>query len=715
MSKVIPSVTGLPLLRALEPLWIAALGAQVMLGGALLLPGMIRLIGRGGATETVEWATYMAALFVFPPAVWILGWAVPRIAGSAVAGTLKRLLVSLVVLEFSAYAVLRANPSLVAAAFAGGIATTALVLARDRSRAVQPVTVALSIACATAAWMAGGALVYWQNALSWLTASPLTAVVLAASVLIIGFTLRSWVRDESKVGGAIRVLDLIPVAFLAVFSFRTFPVVEHYHWGFFIGPIEQLRQGGTLLWDTPSQYGFLSILIPALLPGSAWQSFWFFQSLVYAIVACLMYVSIRRLSPGIAGAITALLITLVTLFFRPRSEALLLPAQMTPAAGPFRFIWCFVMLAFLVSSHLKAGEGTRRFVLVGTAIWVAAMLWSAETAIYVTAMWFPALLVHTLQAVRRDSLPVAGTILAFVRIAAYQAAAAVVAGILVLAAYRLAGAPGPDLTGHFEYVLLYSRGGFGALPIDPTGTIWYLIIAFLIVSTILGLHARKNPRDSRLIVWAAAWGLVWAISSYFTGRSHPVNLVAIIPVLVYAMMACMRLRPFAASPHARSVMAASILPLLAMPLTLTAGHKAFGAEIARRQLAPARFHDQVPVLDPELESLLIEAGANPGDAFVLASDGRLMLESWSNGDMTTHSWLPKPFEIIGSLPEERRAVYLDRNARSFAQPGWLIQSKVLTAHGGDHLLRFVDSTRTEKRRLESERWIVRQLDSAGNP
>ncbi|MGI9043930.1 MAG: hypothetical protein ACR2GK_07360, partial [Gemmatimonadaceae bacterium] len=278
MSKVIPSVTGQPLLRALEPLWIAALGAQVMLGGALLLPGMIRLVGRGGATETVEWATYMAALFVFPPAVWILGWAVPRIAGPAVAGTLKRLLVFIVVLEFAAYAVLRANPSLVAAAFAGGIATTALILARDRSRAVQPATVALSIACATAAWMAGGALVYWQNALTWLTASPLTAVVLAASVLIIGFTLRSWVRDESKVGGAIRALDLIPVAFLAVFSFRTFPVVEYYHWGFFIGPIEQLRQGGTLLWDTPSQYGFLSILIPALLPGSAWQSFWFFQS-----------------------------------------------------------------------------------------------------------------------------------------------------------------------------------------------------------------------------------------------------------------------------------------------------------------------------------------------------------------------------------------------------------------------------------------------------
>ncbi|MGK2962632.1 MAG: hypothetical protein ACSLFK_10875 [Gemmatimonadaceae bacterium] len=714
MSKVIPSVVGQPLLRALQPLWIAALGIQVILGGALLLPGVIRLMGRGGATETVEWATYMAALVVFPPAVWVVGWVVPRIAGPAVASTLERLLVILVVLEFAAYAVLRANPSTIAAAIAGALATTALIVVRDRPRAVQSVSVALGVACGTAAWMAGGALVYWQNALDWLTASPLTGAALASSVLIVGFALRSWVGEESRAGGAIRVVDLVPIAFLVAFSFRTYPVVEHYHWGFFVGPIEQLRQGGTLLWDTPSQYGFLSILIPALLPGSAWQSFWFFQAVVYAIVAFLMYVSIRRLLPGIGGALTAILITLTTLFFRPRSETLLLPAQMTPAAGPFRFIWCFVMLAFLMSSHLRP-DRARRFVLTGTAIWIAAVMWSAETAIYVTAMWFPALLVHTLQAARRDTLTVSGTILAAARNAAYQLAAVVIAGLALFAAYRLAGAPGPDLLGHVEYVLLYSRSGFGALPIDPTGTIWYLIISFLIVSTVLGLHARINPLDPRLAVWAAAWGLIWAVASYFTGRSHPVNLVAIIPVLIYALASCMRLHPFTGSPHARYVLAASMVPLLAMPVTITAGHESFLSEITRRQLTPARFHEQVPAIDPELESLLIAAGARPHDAFVLASDGRLMLESWSTGEMTTRSWLPKPFEIIGSLPEARRATYLDRNARSFAQPGWLIQSKVLAAHGGDHMLRFVDSTRTERRRFESDRWIVRQLDSTGVP
>jgi len=716
MIMVTRPVIGQPPLRALEPLWIAALGTQVLLGGALLLPSLIRLAGRGGATETVEWATYMAALVVFPPAVWLVGWVVPRILGLSAGRTLERLLVGLLVVEFAGYAVLRGNPAMIIAAIAGGLVATALIIARDRSRPVGASTLALAVSCGTAAWMAAGPLVYWQNPLDRVTTSPLTGAALLAMVLIAGFALRSWARDESRASGAIRVIDLLPIAFLAAFSFRTFPVVEHYHWGFFVGPIEQLRQGGTLLWDTPSQYGFLSILIPAMLPGTAWQSFWFFQAVIYAIVAFMMYVSLRRFLPGIAGAFTAFLVTLTTLFFRPRSETLLLPAQMTPAAGPFRFIWCFVMLAFLVRSHLKPAR-TKQFLLTGTAIWIIAVMWSAETAIYVTAMWFPALLVRSLQAAHRDGMRRPATLLLLAKSAGLQMAAIVIAGVVIVAAYRLAGAPGPDMLGHVEYVLLYSRGGFGALPIDPTGTIWYLIISFLIVSTVLGLHARNNPRDPRLIVWVAAWGLVWAISSYFTGRSHPVNLVAIIPVLIYALVACLRLRPFTGSAHARYVLGATMLPLLAMPVTITAGHQSFLPEISRRQLAPAQFHEQVPAIDQELESLLVAAGARPEDSFVLASDGRLMLEAWSKGDrrMTTRSWLPKPFEIIGSLPEARRDTYLERNARSFAAPGWLIQSKVLTAHGGDHLHRFVDSTRTEQRRFESGKWIVRQLGATGAP
>lgn len=714
MNKVTVPVIGQSLARAFEPLWVASLGVQLMVGGHLLLPGFIRLLGRGGATETVEWATYMATLFIFPPAVWIVGWLAPRFPGPVGSSNIKRALVLLLLAEFVVYAALWATPSLVAAAVLAAGAGAVLLWTGKPVPPERNATSGLAVACGTAAWMAGGALVYWENALTWLVSAPLTIAIVIAVVVIVGLALRSWIAGSLESGGA-GAADLIPLALLVGFSFRTTPMVEYYHWGFFVGPIDHVRQGGTLLWDTPSQYGFLSILLPSLLPGTAWQSFWFVHSMAYAIVACLLYLSIRRLSAGWPAVAAAFTVTFATLFFRPRTESLLLPAQMTPGAGPYRFIWCFILLAFLVASYSKAaGEDRRlRFTITGTGIWLISLLWSAETAIYVTAMWFPALLVNVLQSASRRDLTKTQTVVAVARAAAWPAGAALAAGAVVSAWYRLRGGAGPDLLLHFDYVLLYTEGGYGALPIDLSGTIWYLILAFLIVSTMLVLHAARDVRDPRLMVGAAAWGGIWAVASYFTGRSHPVNLVAITPVLIYALAACMRARLFGDSLRARYVIAASALPLLAMPAAVAAGHRAFGEAVTAPQLAPSRFEDQLPVMDPELQALLTRAGATPRDPFVFVSDGRLMLERWANPDGTREtirrSWLPQPFEMLGSLPEERRLVYLERNAARFPAAGWLVQARTPAGVGTRHFLRFVDSTLVEHQRTESAQWIVRKI------
>ena len=697
------------ILRTFEPLWIAALGVQFIVGGGILLPRLIRLMGRGGAVETVEWAIYMSMLFVFPVAVALVGWLFPRFLGERAASAVKRGIVVLVVIELAAYVFTASGIVPTLAALLGAALAAALI--RIASRRSPITTMALTVCCGVAGWMAGGALLYWGSAVRWL-ASPAPAVVLVVMTVVAAAMLRRWITTDMA-QGSVRVLDLAPLAALIVFSFRTHPIVEFYHWGFFIGPIEQVREGGTLLWDTPSQYGFLSILLPALIPGNAWQSFWFFQSIAYAIVASIIYLGIRRLSSGWASGTTAFFLTFAALFFRPRSDSLMLPAQMTPAAGPVRFIWCFVMIAFLARSVSTGVRSQRRFATVGTVIWILAVTWSAETAIYVTAMWFPALLIHALQSARSAAI---GSMLAnALKAAVYPIVALVAAGIAVIGWYRLTGRPGPDISGHFEYVLLYSRGGFGALPIDPTGTIWYLAIIFLLASTLLVLHALRDPRDSRLVVWAAVWGGIWAVSSYFTGRSHPVNLIALVPLLVYMATAAMRMNPFTVSSQGRFALAATVLPLLVMPVVATTGHREFAASVTAEQLSPSRFTDQVQRMDPELEILLVRAGAKPDDTFVLASDGRLMLGAWNqsgSAKLSAHSWLPKPFEIIGSLPESRRQVYFDRNAASFPGQGWLIEHKTLEASGGDHLLEFAESSRAELARAESTNWIVRLMGPA---
>lgn len=717
-----------------EPLWVAALGLQFVLIGPFAIRGLIRLIGRAGQVETVEWAVHMAFLFAFLPAAWIIGWVIPRVGSERAGAWVRRVLVIAAGVEGAVY-LLGARPSLALAGLAASSLTAAalyIIASRRDTKNGIPLRPAIPVALATGAlaWMSAGALVHWESALDWAFASSLRVAIVIASVAVVAVAVDGW-RSALSTNSRLRLVDFVALGILVAFSFRTFPMIEFYHWSFFVGPIEQLRHGGTLLYDTPSQYGFLSIIIPALLPGGAWQSFWFFQGTAYAIVAAIMYLGVRRLFPGFIGPLAALAVTFTTVFFRPRSASLLLPGQMTPGAGPVRFVWCFVLLAFILAYYLRPPHqrSDRAFVIGGTVIWAVSLLWSAETAIYVTAIWFPAYFLHAVQRTAQ-SLQAGKSRATAARTAALWAflpiAVAAFTALAVAMAFRIGRGFGPDTGGYLEYVLLYSRAGYGALPIDPTGTVWFLILVFLAVSTVLVLHALRDPRDFRLPLWAAAWGSVWAVASYFTGRSHPANLLSITPLLLYSLTVVLLLKPFEGSSIARYVIASVILPLFAFPVAVTAGHESFARAVTIPQVSPAQFTEQLPVMEPELQNLLVSAGAKPEDSFVFVGDGRLVLPAWritSNARaqnpgatrlMSDRSWLPRPFEIIGSLPRERRQLYLERNAYSFPHRGWLVENRRDTARNADHMLDFERRARREEARFESAGWIVTLLGPAGS-
>jgi hypothetical protein len=180
--------------------------------------------------------------------------------------------------------------------------------------------------------------------------------VLALALSILAVRAISNQADRIAVGGSARVLTALGVVVLIALSFRTNPVLELYHWEAYVGPMQELRQGGWLLWDAPAQYGILPILLPTLLPGNSWQSFYVFQALCNAAVALLMFWALGGTSRSRPLVVLATLLTAATLFFRPRSATLLLAAQMTPSGGPVRFIWPFVMLAFVYPLLSKSAE-----------------------------------------------------------------------------------------------------------------------------------------------------------------------------------------------------------------------------------------------------------------------------------------------------------------------------------------------------------------------
>ncbi len=694
--------------KNLSDLWPASLGVVGVVAGWFLVPGLIHLMGRGGQQETIEWALYMSLLVVYPPVVWLLARGGERMRVA------KLGIVGLSLLAAVGYVALSPRRVVgLALALGAGAATVALIRLREEYRKAGAGRIKLPpLAAATFGWVAVSGLVSWGDATRWLILRPQAAIVGVIVAYCACVVLR-----ETRVEGVARssqltILDWIAIASLALFSFRTFPIVEFYHWGFYIGPIEQMREGGQLLWDTPSQYGFLSILLPTVLPGTAWESFWFFQSVVFAVVAAMMYVGIRRMGRGTPGSVLAFVVVFTTLFFRPRSNGLLLSAQMTPSGGPVRFVPVFIMLASLV--HWIVERETideESFVIKGSLIWIFAVVWSAEAAIYCSAIWFAALAIFFVQSAAswKESGRTNGWIAK--RLALFVLAPVLTANaiyIIVKVAYRLIVGRPPDFHGYIEYALLYSRGGFGALPIDPTGSVWFLLLVFFAISTAGALYLSTDWRNKRLIMFAALWGCAWSIGSYFTGRSHPVNVLSLAPIVIYSAALLIRTirSDFSAAWH--EIVVAALVPAFVLPVVLTLGHDRAVAEITRPQLAPSAIVSQVPAMDASLQSLLTQDGVKPTDPVVVIGDGRLMLPAWEIGGKkltSDKSWLPKPYEIIGSLPAGRRDIYIDRDGKTWPG-GWLIHSKSASIAHFDGLQQKLLQGGLELRRLENDRWIV---------
>src|SRR5438045_3320285 len=284
-----------------------------------------------------------------------------------------------------------------------------------------------------------------------------------------------------KPGAVAKALILLSIVLLLALSFRTYPVLELYHWEAYVGPVQEVRQGGWLLWDAPAQYGVLSILIPTLFPGNAWQSFYIFQSICNAVVALLMFWGLGGTPPSVSRIILAASLTATTLFFRPRSATLLLAAQMTPSGGPVRFIWPFVMLAFLFH-HYRANQGKvaepsaeRRFENTCHLIWLGSLCWSLESGIYCSAVWFPAyaiILMHRITTASKNGQTPSQITRMVLRSLAVPIGAVVLIVALTSGSYALILGHRPDWMSYLEYALLYS-GGFHALLLDPSGSIWF--------------------------------------------------------------------------------------------------------------------------------------------------------------------------------------------------------------------------------------------------
>lgn len=284
------------------------------------------------------------------------------------------------------------------------------------------------------------------------------------------------------------------------------------------------------------------------------------------------------------------------------------------------------------------------------------------------------------------------------------------------------------------------------MPIDPSGPVLTLFLVFCAFSTVAAYFLRGGLTHRSLSLIAGTWGAVWAMSSYFVPRSHPVVVSMLSPIFCVAIGVTLYLLARYQRPDDRWAMLVrtSFVPVLAVILTVSFGNAAglaqyitpspeasylerytdesynkllragvagmVGEERATKVSTHASVEPEVtsrlPVMDKSLLELLDEAQVKVDDPIVYVGDFGYggILPAWPLAtDDEVHflsppqTWQPTmPFYLVAPLPDERKEVYMSRFAERARLSGWLIQSK-------------------EERPYTSEPWFSRQLQQTHKP
>lgn len=718
----------------LEPLSVTGLALLCVLTGSFVYGKLLGLQGEG-----YEWAIYLTLGTIFPALLLLLSLSKRfNACGSTLARFLK-LALSLLALLLSLIFIVKQRQY---AALLLAIAHLALFLIflRKERQPIKPAAILISSLIIVSAWVVAASVLWWSPLGVWFfsgdnrTEDAYRFLVCLLSLLLVFINL----HDESAMEEKPRVrlwwianaAAILLIALASVRSDQLFNTTAFSHWSVAIGPAEMVRQGGWLLWDVPSQYGFLNILLVAWLPvKSVWQSAYLINSFLLFVSALFLFFTLRSIRPGLKNFCFSLLITLAAVFLMAGWPPALLGPQTYPGLGPFRFIWCYVLLALLIRELKTANKSFWRIPLVGNIAWLIGTLWSSESAVYCTAIWLPA---YALIALRRAHSLYPGIRARRKRLRMIAVWLIVpllmlvtVIGLITLY-YLLRLGHGPDWSAFYEYSLSFA-GGFFALPIDPNGVVWQLFLIFCAFSTMaVYFLLRERLTGKAMSLIAGAWGALWATSSYFVSRSHPNNATVLSPILcvVIGVMLYLLARDERGERWAR-VVKMSLVPFLTILLTSTFGNAGF----LRLYLAsPHRGYESnidthLPVLDPSLLELFRTAQVRTTDPIVygairvkavepmadgLPHDYGVLLPAWPTDDgrliASMRAWLPAtPFVLLVPLPEERRQVYLQRFIARTHLSGWLVQNK-REANSSAWFDNQIVKTHTATRIFENDNW-----------
>lgn len=421
-----------------------------------------------------------------------------------------------------------------------------------------------------------------------------------------------------------------------------------HHWSFYVGPIQAIRDGGWLLSNIPSQYGFLNLLLASAIPvASAWQAFYIFQSILFAITAFFGIWILIKLGPNsLIEKLGASLLFLCALFFADQHWY---GPQPFPSSSVVRFFPCYLLL---FTSALSIGKRYRAVYL--SLSWVLGILWSAEAGLYCTMISAGLLIGQWLITTKNNRTQ------ALVFSLRHMLLILVISLASIYSWYRIKLGHSPHWTSFYEYAVGYASGyGYVPYPISGPGILLILLILSLGAMALAGNKTKTITQHIPTL--AAASACLWSVASYYLGRPMPQNITALFPLITFCSLLGLAIAK-QATPHPLGrYLKPIVLPLFFLVLLPIISPNWYQS-LSKSSSFTSNISAQLPEIDPALKQAIEILNPNQDIPVSYYGDASA-LRPLTNGTGQSNEkvWMISPLQMIEDpIPPERRKILIER-------------------------------------------------------
>jgi len=335
-------------------------------------------------------------------------------------------------------------------------------------------------------------------------------------IIILAFIFLSLIIQHSKTKTKnslvlINVLIIFSLIFFFIESFNTHGFFiddlghSKVHWQTYIGPVELMLQGGYLLWDVPSQYGFLSTILIYIMPfDDPWMKLYYLNSLLTFSFSIILFLTIWN-KGSFLWLLIAFLITYSVIFLLPGGQWQY-NVSSTPSSGMMRFIVSIILIFFVVKIHNRS---LLYQILIITPIWLIGVMWSFESAFYCSCIIFP-WIINNLFFVKNSTRQKIIALLIF-------PVSFIILVVLISFYYLLQLGHLPDYWAFLEYAFAWTTGHANIL-INTSST---FVAWLLLISMFLSLYSYSDKK----FIFITSLILLYSFITYFITRGADIVII----------------------------------------------------------------------------------------------------------------------------------------------------------------------------------------------